>query len=164
MNTEGALDFQIGLEERISRIYQDIAEQFSSGSDHDTEWVALWRELARDEVSYASLLSVEKTFLQSGTRVKDEVEIDPGVRKELDRLLSWCESQVRPGLTKEEAVKILGTLEGSDVNQIFFSLLKATDSKVLSRLPDFSHQHEVHERRIQKVVQRYQHQLNASDI
>ncbi|MFQ5949589.1 MAG: hypothetical protein ACE5J1_02760 [Nitrospiria bacterium] len=76
MNTEGVLDFQIRLEERVSHIYQDIADQLSSEIDHLTDCVTFWKKLAGDEANHASLLSIEKTFLQSGARVKEEVAVD----------------------------------------------------------------------------------------
>lgn len=57
MNTAGVIDFQIGLEERISKIYGMIGKQFSTESPEDAEWVTLWRELSVDEQNHASLLS-----------------------------------------------------------------------------------------------------------
>lgn len=163
-DTEGALDFQITLEKRISRIYEKIADQFSSGSDNDKKWGALWRELAGDEADHASFLAIEKTFLRSGVRFKKTVEVDPEVQKELDSLLSRCEEQVNKEITEKDAIQILSTLEASEVNEIFSSLLTATNSQVLSHLTRFSQAHRAHEGRIQEVIRKYRHHLSPSDL
>jgi len=151
VNTEGVIDFQISLEERISRVYREIADQ----SPEDTEWAALWRELSADEGKHASLLAIEKMFLQNGTRFKRPIEIDPEVEKALNGLLSNCERRVRSGMTQKDAVEILAALEASEVNKLFSTILKATDSKVLSRLADSSRAHLEHDRHIQAAMERY---------
>lgn len=155
MNIEKALDFQIGIEERISKIYQSIAglaSQFSGGSDHDTEGrVAFWKDLAMDESHHAALLSTEKELLQTGVRARRVVEIDPRTREELELLLSSCEEKIHPGMTEKEAFQILVTVEASD-NRLFYSLLKAADSKVVAYFAVFSQALKRHEERIQQGI------------
>ncbi|MFQ5779314.1 MAG: hypothetical protein ACE5HN_00845 [Nitrospiria bacterium] len=162
MNTEGVLDFQIRLEEQVSHIYQGIADQFLSDIGHETEWITFWKELAGDEANHASLLSIEKTFLQSGARFKEEVEVDPKVRAELDRLLSQCEKRVRSGMTEKDAIKVMDTLERSEFNQIFSSLLRAINSRVLNHFGDFSKVYKEHERRIQQAIRKYRYEIGPS--
>lgn len=152
MNTEGVIDFQIGLEDRISKIYEMIAKQLSRESPKDAEWAALWKKLSVDEQNHASLLSIEKTFLQTGTHVKKPIEIGPEVLEEFDALLSRCEARIQSGITRTDAIEILTALEDSDVNKLFSALLKATDSKVLSHLADFSRAHIGYNRHIQKIL------------
>lgn len=156
MNIEKAFDFQIGIEERISKIYQSIqsiAHQFSAGLDHDTEeGVAFWKELAMDESNHAALLSAVKGLLQADVRAGRGVEIDPKTREELDLLLSGCEERIHPGITEKEAFQILVTVETSEANRLFFSLLKATDSKVVAYFAVFSQALKRHEERIQQGI------------
>lgn len=155
MNIQSLLDFQIGIEERTSRIYQSIAHHFSEGLERDTEWVAFWKALAVDEARHATLLSIEKEFLQSGVRVNKPVTVDPATRKRLDLLLTRCEERIRSGVTEAEAIEILSELETSEANRIFIFLLKAIDSKVLTRFSAFSQAHREHEKRIQDGIKKY---------
>lgn len=154
METEAALDFQIGLEERIGRIYGKIASGFSSSPDHNEGRIAFWEQLARDEAAHASLLSIEKEFLQSGVRIKKPVQIDPHTQEALETLLSECEGRIGPGMAEKDAIEILVSLEESEVNKIFSLLLEATDSKVLTRFTAFSSAHKEHERRVLEGVKR----------
>ncbi|MFQ5543612.1 MAG: hypothetical protein ACE5FY_04575 [Nitrospiria bacterium] len=149
MNTEKVLNFQIEFERRISRIYERIAEQFSSRSDQDPKWSLFWKELSLDEEDHAALLSIEKALLQTGTRVKIPVEIDGETIENLERLLIECEKQVSKDLTNEEAIQILKRLENYD-NRLFSSLLKATDSKLLSRFISLSRRYKAHEKRVRE--------------
>ncbi|MFQ5597857.1 MAG: hypothetical protein ACE5GK_07385 [Nitrospiria bacterium] len=155
MNTVGVIDFQIGLEERISKIYGMIANLFSLETPTDAEWVTLWRELSVDEQNHASLLSIEKTFLQTGTHVKKPIEIGREIQQTFEAMLTRCEARVQSKISRKDAMKILKELENSEVNKLFSSLLKVTDSKVLSHLADFSRTHIEHDRRIQAAVEKY---------
>lgn len=155
MGIQGILDFQVGAEERISRIYQGIAHHFSEGLERDTEWVTFWKALAVDETQHAALLSIEKEFLQTGVRVDQSVEVDRSTRRKLDLLLTRCEERIGSGVTGAEAIEILLALEASEVNGIFASLLKATDSKVLTYFAAFSQAHKEHERRIEEGVRKF---------
>lgn len=165
MNIQSLLDFQIGIEERISRIYQSIAHHFSEGLERDTEWIAFWKALAVDEAQHAALLSIEKEFLETGVRAEKPVALDPATRKELDLLLTRCEERIGSGVTEAEAIEILSALETSEVNEIFASLLEATDSKVLTYFSVFSQAHREHERRIEDGINKYAVLLqNASPL
>ena len=154
METQAALDFQIGLEERIGRIYGKIASEFSSSPDHDEGRIAFWEQLARDEAVHASLLSIEKEFLQNGIRIRKPVQIELHTQEALEILLSECEGRIGPGITENEVIEILVSLEASEVNKIFSSLLEATDSKVLTRFASFSSAHKDHEWRVLEGVKK----------
>lgn len=158
MNIEEALDFQIGIEERAGRIYEKIGSRFSSAPDAGGEWIFLWRQLAEDEMFHAALLRVEKEFLQNGARVRRPIEIDASTREGLEALLRKCEEKIGPGLTREEALRILASIEQSEVNYIFSSLLSATDSKVLTRFTSFSSAHREHEARVLEGIKRMEAQ------
>ncbi len=151
MNTEGTLDYQIGLEKRIAHIYDRIANQFLSAEDNNQKRkrAALWKNLARDESDHATLLSIEKALLQTGVRVKKPVEMNREMREELDLLLTECDQKVAHGVTEAEAVEILMSIESYD-NRFFKSLLKATDSKLLSRFATLSRSFKAHEARVQE--------------
>lgn len=131
ISISGLLDFQIRMEELISRIYRRIAGHFSGP---DTKWATFWERLAMDEENHATLLSLEKEFLRSGVHLQNPVEIDPQTLEEFDLLLQICEQKIGPGLMRREAIAILVSIETSEVDsKIFSSLLKATDSKVLAQ-------------------------------
>lgn len=154
MNTEGTLDYQIELEKRIARIYGEIATQVLSFGGNYQERTALWENLAQDESDHATLLSIEKALLQTGARVKKPVEMDPDTREEIDQLLSDCERKIKQGISEAEALDILVSIEACD-NRIFKSLLKATDSKLLSRFVFLSRSYKAHEARVQKGLDIY---------
>ncbi len=154
MNTEGTLDYQIGLEKRIAHIYEQIATQVLSFGGNHQERTALWENLAQDESDHAALLLIEKALLQTGTRVKKPVEIDLETRKEIDQLLAECDQKIADGVSEAEALEILVSIEACD-NRLFKSLLKATDSKVLSRFIFLSRSYKAHEARVQKGLDIY---------
>ncbi len=154
MNTEGTLDYQIALEKRIARLYEGIASQFSSAENLHPEQATLWQNLARDEFDHAALLSIEKALLQTGTRVKKQVEIDPETRKKLEDLLADCEQKISLGISEAEAFEMLGAIESYD-ERLFKSLLKATDSKLLSRFASLSRSYKAHKARVKAGLKRY---------
>ena len=148
MNTEGTLDFQIGFEKRIAKIYEAIAEQFASKADFKSEEAEIWKNLARDEAKHAALLSIEKSLLQTGLRVKKPVEVDQKTKGRIEHLLSVCEEKISGGVTREKAAQILKLLERYD--RLFTSLLTATDSKLLSQFLALSTQYKAHESRVRE--------------
>ncbi|MFQ5588551.1 MAG: hypothetical protein ACE5F7_06900 [Nitrospiria bacterium] len=155
MNTEGSIDFQRSLEVRIAGIYQKIADQFSDLDEEDPEWVAFWEALAKDEKDHAAFLKIEKRFLHSGIRVEKQIAIDPEMQRELDTLITACEARIDDGITHKDAINILTLLETSEASKTFSSLLKATNSKVLNHLADFSRAHSLHEHRVREALQKY---------
>lgn len=164
MNTECAIDFQISLEKRIGRIYRKIADQFPCETEEDVEWIAFWKGLSSDEKDHAALLVIEKRFLQSGTRIERPIAIGSEMQEVFDTLLTKCEDLVHAGITQGEAIEILEALESSEVNETFGSLLKATDSKVLNHLANFSRAHALHDYHIQEAIQKYGHSASSARI
>jgi len=154
MNTEGTLDYQIGLEKRIAHIYEQIATQLVSFGGKHQERTDFWEHLAQDESDHAKLLSIEKALLQTGTRVKKPVEIDSDTREGIEQLLAECEQKVADGVSEAEALEILVSIEACD-KRLFKPLLKATDSKLLSRFVFLSRSYKAHEVRVQKGLAIY---------
>ena len=72
ISIQGLLDFQIRMEERISRIYRQIA---GHASGPDTKWAVFWERLAMDEANHAALLFLEKEFLRSRQRFENKSSV-----------------------------------------------------------------------------------------
>jgi len=157
MNTAGTLDFQIGFEKRISKIYAAIAAQFSSQAGFKAEEVEMWKKLARDEAGHATLLTIEKSLLQTGIRLKKPVEIDQKMKERAEHLLALCEEKISGGVTRGKAIQILKLLERYD--QLFTSLLAATDSKLLSQFLSLSRRYKAHERRVREGLRIYKKEM-----
>jgi len=158
MNTEGALNFQIALEQRIAKIYQRIGDQFPSKALSINKEDNLWKNLARDERKHAALLKIEKAFLKTGARVTNPVEINDETQKKIEAMLSRYEEQITHGITEAEAIQILKDLEACD-EEFFLPLLRATDSKLLSQFSDYSQSYRTHERRVQKGLSGFKNQM-----
>ncbi|GEM_PF-6353876 len=155
MNTEGTLDFQIALEQRVAKIYQRIADQFSHQREPLCEKAVLWKKLARDERKHAALLKIEKALLQSGTRVMHPVEITHETKQKIEAMLSKYEKQISGGINEAQAFQILKDLETCD-EHIFLPLLQATDSKLLSRFARRSETCQAHEKRVRDILRQNQ--------
>ncbi len=155
VDTRRLTDSQIRLKERISRIYRNIAQQFSFRLDKDSEWTQFWMELAMVEKAQASLLSLENQFFEPDGREINTELIDKKTHMEIDLILSSAEKKIVPGMTEQEAIAILVSIESALIGKNFSSFLHTQDMDVSTYITASTQVYDEHARRIIAGIRKY---------
>jgi hypothetical protein len=123
----------VGLESQLSQIYTLLATHFSTS----TPVHAFLTDLAEQEQAHADLLEVCWAALSRGHWQAKYV-------RPLEDLVSLLGEHLRAVMTSletidsvDDALRLVIKLESSDINQVFLSVTKATDSAFIKKLGVF---------------------------
>lgn len=110
------------LERRTMRLYCLFESRFA---DCD-ELRAFWFEMAQHESRHFGALALVLGLLEgaSGKRLRPSVVLTPARLKDLRRLLGEFEAEAEQGVSLERAFEIALEVEGSEIEEVVFDLLR----------------------------------------
>ncbi len=123
----------IGYELKARELYTILSAKFSELKDVSD----FFRHIARHEEGHAIVLARVRREIDRGHYWKESKQIHTSEIEHFDRFIKEAEASIQSGVSLAEALDLVDSLEGSEINIVFDNLNHAVDMKSRKRFKKF---------------------------